>query len=396
MQHTIAAVYDRQSQAQQALDDLLASGFSRDEVHLSQTESSDQADQSGRSESRTEESTGGIRSFFAELFGTDSRADADLYSQAVEHGNYVLTVDVPDDDLVDRATDVLDRYDPVDIDEHASAWKTGAWAASDSMRQDEDTQQSSMQSAQLKQSAKTTQQTQATRAGQQSALSDNESRAIPVVEEQLNVGKRTVQRGGVRVFQRVIEKPVQENLELREERVTVDRRPVDQPASLTDADAFQETSFELRETAEVPVVEKIARVVEEVVVGKEVTQRNEQVKDTVRRTEVEVEQLDTQSNQIGATRQAGSLDPNAMDDDSYYRSHWSTNYAKSGGSYEDYEPAYRYGSTLSSNKRYTGQRWDDIESDVRSDWETRNPGSVWEKTKDAVRHGWEKMTGKSR
>jgi hypothetical protein len=59
------------------------------------------------------------------------------------HGNYVLTVNVPDDDLVDRATEVLDRYDPVDIEEQASNWKSGGWAAPESMRQNASREQQS-------------------------------------------------------------------------------------------------------------------------------------------------------------------------------------------------------------------------------------------------------------
>jgi hypothetical protein len=96
---------------------------------------------------------------------------------------------------------------------------------------------------------------------------------------------------------------------------------------------------------------------------------------------VEVEQLS------GTPGQSSS-----MDDDTYFRSHWNSNYASSGGSYEDYAPAYRYGSSLAGSDRYKGRRWDDIEPEVRSDWELRNPGSAWEKVKNAIRHGWERMT----
>jgi stress response protein YsnF len=45
---------------------------------------------------------------------------------------------------------------------------------------------------------------------------------------------------------------------------------------------------EVRETSEEPVIAKTARVVEEVVIGREATERTETVKDTVRREEVEV------------------------------------------------------------------------------------------------------------
>jgi uncharacterized protein (TIGR02271 family) len=124
--------------------------------------------------------------------------------------------------------------------------------------------------------------------------------AIPIVEEQLAVGKRQVQGGGARIHTFVEERPVSEQVSLHEERVTVDRRPVDRP--LTDADAaFREGTIEVTETREVPVVSKEARVVEEVVVGKQATDRTETVQDTVRRTDVEVEQLNSGVNTTGTT-----------------------------------------------------------------------------------------------
>jgi len=115
---------------------------------------------------------------------------------------------------------------------------------------------------------------------------------VPVVEEQLDVGKREVQRGGVRIFTQTTERPVEESVTLREEHARVERRPVDRPATEAElGSAFQEKSVELRETAEEPVVAKTAHVVEEVDVGKEVSTRTETVRDTVRRRDVDVEEL---------------------------------------------------------------------------------------------------------
>ena len=121
-------------------------------------------------------------------------------------------------------------------------------------------------------------------------ISPGQIAAIPVVEEELAVGKRAVEGGGVRVRTEVEERPVEEKVRLREEHVRVERRPVDRPASEADiARARQAGTIEVREKSEQPVVQKQARVVEEVVVGKEATERTETVRDTVRRTDVEVE-----------------------------------------------------------------------------------------------------------
>jgi uncharacterized protein (TIGR02271 family) len=115
----------------------------------------------------------------------------------------------------------------------------------------------------------------------------NEER-IPIVEEQLRVGKRETERGRVRVRSYIVETPVNETVALREEHVHVERRPVDQPLSAGD-DAFRERTIEAVEHGEEAVVSKEARVREELVIRKDVEQRDEAISDTVRRTEVEVD-----------------------------------------------------------------------------------------------------------
>ena len=120
-------------------------------------------------------------------------------------------------------------------------------------------------------------------------IDGQEEVAIPVVEEDIAIGKREVERGHVRIFSRVIEQPVEESVRLREEKVTVERRPVDRPATDADFAAAGKEVIEMTETAEEPVVSKRARVVEEVVVQKDVTERTETVRGTERRTDVDVQ-----------------------------------------------------------------------------------------------------------
>ena len=114
--------------------------------------------------------------------------------------------------------------------------------------------------------------------------------AIPVVEENLVVGKREVDRGGVRVYSHVVEQPVSADVTLRDESILVERRPVDRVATAADFTPG-ERSFEVRAVGEEAVVGKNARVVEEVLVGKESSERTEAIRDSVRRTEVEVEEV---------------------------------------------------------------------------------------------------------
>ena len=117
--------------------------------------------------------------------------------------------------------------------------------------------------------------------------------AFPVIEEQLQVGKRAVRRGGVRVVTRMSERPVEENVTLREEHVRVERRPADRDVTAADMAGMKDGVIEVTETNEEAVVSKQARVVEEIVVNRDVVDCEETVRDTLRRTDVDVQNVAT-------------------------------------------------------------------------------------------------------
>ncbi len=371
MQHTLVAVFDNRSDAQQALEDLVASGFARQDVRLSEGDPAGDTSRTLQSRTSTDVDDGSIGSsikhFFSDLFGSDRTQDAHMYSEAVNRGHHVLTLTASSEPEVERAADIVERYGPIDIDETAQQWSGGAMAGQ-SLSGTSTMQQSAAMSQQSLQSG--SQSTQGTLQGSQQRA---DTTAIPVIQEELKVGKRQVERGGVRIFQRVVETPVNESVGLREEHVNVERHAVNRPVNPADLNAFKENTIELRETAEEAVIEKTARVVEEVVVGKEVSEHQQQISDTVRRTEVDVQEL-------------------TGDDDTYFRGHWTSNFANAGGTYDDYAPAYRYGNSMARSDLYRGRPWEDVETNLRTDWEARNPGSTWDRMKSAVRHGWERMT----
>ena len=124
---------------------------------------------------------------------------------------------------------------------------------------------------------------------------------IQAAEEQLAVGKREVGRGSVRVRSYVTERPVEEQVELRQERVTLERRPVDRELAPGDA-AFQERTIEAVERGEEAVVSKTARVTEEIGLRKDVERETETVRDTVRKQEVEVEDDRTGREAVGTEK----------------------------------------------------------------------------------------------
>ncbi len=194
---------------------------------------------------------------------------AQHYAEAVRRGGTLVTV-YADEALAPRVSEIMDRHHAVDVSQRAARWRERGWTGYDTSAP-----------------AYTADEAARERALYRNLDLGKGQVTIPVVEEQVAVGKREVDRGGVRVSNRVVERPVEEKVTLRDERLNVERRAADRPVSPGD-EAFREGTLEFKETVEEPVVTKTARVVEEVVIEKDVEERTETVKDTAKRTEVEV------------------------------------------------------------------------------------------------------------
>jgi uncharacterized protein (TIGR02271 family) len=365
---TIVGIFDDRETAETVAQELSTQGIGRNDIQVMSSDaySEDVArGNAGLSGSAHQDSSGGgISGFFHRLFGSDTDEDErERYAEAVRRGSTVVAVTANEGDE-SRITDVMERYDPVDIDRRAESWKergyTGRDSGTEPMTADEIARE------------------------RQYDARDKGERSIPVVEEQIQVGKRPVQSGGVRVYRRTSEKPVEEKVQLREEHVRVDRRPADRPATEADLNASDQV-IEVTEMAEEPVIGKRARVVEDVVLTKDTTERTETVRDKVRRSDVNVEKLG---------RGESASRSGAVDYDSDFRKDFQSRYGSDrDASYETYAPAYRYGYEMANDPRYRGKRWDDVESTFRTDYERNNPNGIWNRAKGAVRYGWDKVTG---
>jgi uncharacterized protein (TIGR02271 family) len=274
-------------------------------------------------------------------------AEAQAYADGVRRGGALVRVDAADD-RADRAVAIMERSPAVDRET-----RTGAGAARERGR-----------------------------TGTREVETGDVN--IPIVEEELQVGTRQVPRGGVRIYTRVTERPVEETVRLRDETVRVERRPVDRPATEADVAAAKDATVEVTETDEEAVVRKHARVVEEVVVSKDVQEHTETVRDTVRRTEVEVEPVGAE-----AARAARGFETFETD----FRHHYTTTFASGGQGYERWAPGYRYGYELARDRRYAGRDWTALEPEARRGWEAQQQGT-WEEFKDTVRYAWEKVRGR--
>lgn len=280
MTQSIIGLFNSFTEANSAKQSLVKQGFSAADIRVSAHEGEIPANPSaGRSTTTNTHSEGGfmkgVEDFFSDLFGDSSTEDAGHYSEAVRRGGAVVTIAVTDESKVDNVRSALTSAGAVDIEERVAAWRATGYAG----YQKDSTPYTAEQ------------------------VAEERARVIPVIQEDIEVGKRQVNLGSVRVVSRIVETPVSESVTLREERATIERRPVNRPASAADLNGLEGQSIEVRQTAEKAVVSKTAHVVEEVVVGKVETTRTEEIADTVRSTVVDIEQ----TGGTDTTRTSGTL-----------------------------------------------------------------------------------------
>jgi uncharacterized protein (TIGR02271 family) len=282
---TIVAVFNTADDAQSAIRALEAAGIPSDSIRHYE-----RGDAASTERSSTE--TGYRPGFWAWILGEegDYQDHRAVYDRTYESGGTVVTVIVPEQEA-ERVVSTLDAHNPVDLEERASEYgSTGQTStASTTSEYGVGGQTNTASAAATAASAMGTASTASRTAAQPGTTAmQGSEQVVPLAEEQLEVGKRTVQKGTARVRRYVVERPAEEQIRLRNEWVSVERRPVSGSANVA-PDSFTEKVIEVAETTEEPVVSKTARVVEEVVVGKQAEERSETVRDTVRREEVEVE-----------------------------------------------------------------------------------------------------------
>ena len=145
--------------------------------------------------------------------------DEDRYAYAGRSapGGYLVTVR-GNEGLRDEALDILDREGAVDMDQRESAWRSEGWsgyagAATGSVGTAARTSGSatSVASQGVSASRSTLELTASQAASGSTRQTAEGEEAIPVMEEQLRIGKREVNHGRIRVRSYVVETPVQQD-----------------------------------------------------------------------------------------------------------------------------------------------------------------------------------------
>lgn len=289
--------------------------------------------------------------------------DASDFAEAVRRGGNIVMTRVDDDQKVDEITRLMEQREAVNLQDRRSMWR----------KEDKKEHKGEHISH---------------GAHEHKAGSRQPGEGIPIQEahEELHVGKERVATGGVRIHKRVEEKPVSKNVTLREEKIEIERRPIDSSsAAHTGDDLFEEGTIEFTEYAEKPVVEKEVRIDDEFVAKRTSTSHDEKIHDTLRETIVDIEPL-TQ----GLSSEF-SFDNSETD----FRRHFDTNYGRDGR-YEDYRPAYRYGHAFGSSDQYNRGSYEDIEPQLRRSYEDRYGVGSFDNYGNAARHAFDFTRSRSR
>ena len=263
---SVSAMFDTNADAQNAVSRLETLGISRTQIRTVEG-----AAQSTEQRASTTDDKGFWDSLGDFFFPDEDRY---TYAEGLSRGGVLVTVTGLTAAHYDQVLDILDDEGTVDLAEREESWRSEGWGGYEVSPH------------------VTGARTVGSAVGADGSYADTSSKtgdeSIPIVEEQLRVGKRDTSHGRVRVRAYTVEEPVSETVSLREDRVELERRPVDR--AVTDVDtAFQDRTVEAEEFVEEAVVSKEARVVEEVSLRKTSDTRQETVTDSVRHTEVEID-----------------------------------------------------------------------------------------------------------
>lgn len=305
MTHTLAAVFETRAEATKAQEELILNGFDRGNIKIT-----DSGSAAGRARINDDASIlGNIKQMFSDLIGRE-HADRHVYAEALNRGHTVLTIETEDMAKADLAADIVEDFNPIDIDEHETMWRASGWTGAEILRSGTGMQQTTvgaLQSAPEPHGIRPREEAVEFVRSEQGQLTQGSLQRGEVISpdgpfagDPLAEGQRTVQRSGMRIYPRdAAAGPNQDSLNIL---------------------------------------------------------RGEHTEDG----------------------------------DEYFRSHWEKTYT--GGTYQEYNPAYLYGESMAGSPAYQDKPWEHAEPELRTTWENTYPQSSWEKFKDAVRAGWERVT----
>jgi hypothetical protein len=261
---TLVGMFDNPTEAAQAVEKLSQAGFSREAIQLTDTNAS---------EGTEDDQKGGVSHFFKNLFGKEE--DSNKYVRLARYSETLVTVNVETKADAEVAAEILRQCGVVNIDQYA----------------DPEPEAVATQSEIAPSEAETFPATKPVEVA--TLLSDDlpgKTIRIPVMEDNLKPVKSEVLSDGLRLRSRMIELPVQRSLDGGEDAIIVLHDTGERQIRQHSFANFYPGEIELVATSQVPIVSKEAHVVEEVRIGKEVTETTATISDTERKTDIDVEE----------------------------------------------------------------------------------------------------------
>ena len=269
---TVIGLFEQKDEAMRAFASLVDAGYARADLDILTNDDKDDVPKLTRMHSWVPE------------------PDVNIYLAGVRDGGTVVTANVGNS-TVARAASILGSYNMVNIGKRAPSL---AVKAALSLAAAAAAVGTAAKTVTTKATQLPPKQTPAAAVAPPTAVALTDpvknDNVLEVIEEDLSVGKEQVERGRMRIYNVVTEREVEKNVALKDETIRVQRRPVNRTVSI-DPDLFKARSFEMVEMDEIAKVKKTARVVEEVTIGKEVVDKIETIKETLRRQDVQMEEI---------------------------------------------------------------------------------------------------------
>lgn len=397
MQHTLVAVFDNRNDARNAMNELTSSGFAHAHVHLSNADPSGQTDSiSGAAspDDRAGHDSGiaaSIRHFFLDLFGTDNSEHASRYEGMLTRGHHVLTVSADSMTEIERAADIIERYGPTDIDEHLgepSPMELGAGEAQ------VEAAPPLADSSEIRRRPQPLEASTLDDPGdpsllQQHSLNQDVPAGTTYQEHQGSSGLGAT--GSTRLHRSTLR-----DMRYDEEIDDISLQGMPPPSPVPGA-GYMGASLQ-SDIGSGSATGSGSGTGSGSMAGSGIgadpsIQAGSAMGETGRSDS-------QQRGPAGTSNWSGTTPPSArpmggFDDDAMLREQYDANFANSGMSYDAFGPAYRFGTEMARNSRYSRGDWSMAEADLRSQWESTYPdeASSWDRIKAAVRRGWESLTG---
>src|SRR5450830_29816 len=304
MNHTLTAVFETRAEANLASDELVLNGYDLNAIQIH-----DSASVAGTARINDDASIlGNVKQMFSDMVGRE-HADRHVYAEALNRGHTVLALDTSTLEEAERAADIIDDFNPIDIDEHETMWRASGWGAADVLRSATGPLQTNVGALQA--------------APEQHGIRQREDAVVFARSEQVVLAPGSQQRGSV------------------------------------------------GSGSVPPAAEAVA-----------------DIQNTVQRSGMRIYPRNAPNEDSLRILRGDDADNGDVE---YFRSHWEKTYT--GGTFQEFDPAYRYGETMKGNPGYRNKEWNDVEPELRAGWESTQPQSSWDKFKEAVKHGWERITG---